>query len=392
MRTMDIHNYGRQLERQIELLKEDSKISKENKKTSIEFKDYLLSEGIGVAKIGRYILDLRKFAKILSKDIKKANEKDLRKVVAQIEQSELAPESKKCFKVMIRKLYRFIRGINERGKYPKEVEWISIAIPRNHNKLPEELLTEEEIKRIIKNCGCLRDKALISSVSESGARVSEIAMMKIKHVSFEEYGARITIQGKTGTRKILVIASGPYLQQWVNEHLRNESPDSYLWYNPQGELLSYARISAILKRAAKKANVNKRVYLHLLRHSRATLMASVMPESAMKQYFGWGQDSKMAAIYVHMSGKDTDEAILRANGIEIKKENKESILKPITCEKCKTKNESTNKFCKICGMILDENEAKKVLKSDTERQQADEIMNKLVKDPEIFELIKRKLS
>ena len=391
-KILDIHNYKRQFERQVELIKDNSKISKTNKKIAIDFKDYLLSEGISVAKIGRYLLDVRKFALMLNKSFDKADEKDLRKVVAGIEQSELAPESKKCFKVMIRKLYRFIRGINERGKYPKEVEWISIAIPKNHKKLPEELLTEEEIKRLIQNCENLRDKALFSCIAESGARISEIALMQIKHVSFEEYGARLTIKGKTGTRKVLVISSMPYLQQWINDHPYNENPDSYLWYSQKNQLLSYSRISFILKKASKKAGINKRVYLHLLRHSRATLMASIMSESAMKQYFGWGQDSKMAAIYVHMSGKDTDEAILRANGIEVSTKKRESSLKPIICLKCKTKNEVTNRFCKICGMILNEEEAQKILKVDIERQQADEIMNKLIKDPEIFELMKRKLT
>ena len=42
---MDLHNYKRQLERQIELVQSDIRISKENKKTALEFKDYLLSEG-----------------------------------------------------------------------------------------------------------------------------------------------------------------------------------------------------------------------------------------------------------------------------------------------------------------------------------------------------------
>lgn len=49
---MDIHNYRRQFERQIELIKESKTISKVNKETALNFKDYLLSEGIGVAKIG----------------------------------------------------------------------------------------------------------------------------------------------------------------------------------------------------------------------------------------------------------------------------------------------------------------------------------------------------
>lgn len=100
----------------------------------------------------------------------------------------------------------------------------------------------------------------------------------------------------------------------------------------------------------------------------------------------------MCGIYIHMNGEATDAAVLRANGIEIKKEATKIAMQPKKCIKCKTINEATNRFCKICGLPLDKEEAEKVIKADVERNQADEIMNKLIKDPEILELIKKKLS
>ena len=63
---VDIHNYKRQLENQIVLVQK-SIISPENKLLAIKFKDYLISEGIGVAKITRYLLDVRKLDRILNK-------------------------------------------------------------------------------------------------------------------------------------------------------------------------------------------------------------------------------------------------------------------------------------------------------------------------------------
>lgn len=199
---MDIHNYKRLFERQVELLKKSKDISKENKKITLAFKDFLLSEGIGIAKIARYLSDIRKFNELLKKPFPKSTENDIRKVVAKIEQSNLAAETKKGFKIMLRKLYRFIGNVKEKGVYPEEVRWISIALSKNHKKLPEELLTEEEIKKIVQNCTNLRDKTLVSTLAESGCRISEIGGMQIKHVSFEDYGARLTVSGKTGMRKM----------------------------------------------------------------------------------------------------------------------------------------------------------------------------------------------
>lgn len=388
---MDIHNYKRRFERTLERLNDSKEISDDNKRTALNFKDYLLSEGIGLPKIERYLSDLMKFSKMFNKSFSEATEADIRKIIGEINQTDLSEETKKTFKIMLRRLYRFIRNITKKGTYPPEVEWISIAIPNNHKKLPEELLTEEEILKIIQNCRTLRDKALISAIAESGCRVSEIGNMQIKHVSFEEYGARLTVNGKTGMRKILVINSAPYLQEWINQHPLNENSEAFLWYGQRAEALGYTRIMSILKTAARKAGIKKRIYLHLLRHSRATILANKMSDSALKHYLGWTQSSKMAGIYIHMSGKETDDTILEINGIHVNKEKKESLMKPKKCFKCRTINEATNRFCKLCGIPLNQEEAERILKADVDRTRADEIMNNLIKDPEILELIKKKL-
>jgi len=142
---MDIHNYKKRYERTLERIKDSNEITDDNKEIVLNFKDYLLSEGIGFAKIERYLGDILKFSKMLSKPFPDVTEQDLRKIIGELNQTNLSEETKKTFKIMLRKFYRFIRGIIKNGQYPPEVEWMSIAIPNNHKKLPEELLTEEEI-------------------------------------------------------------------------------------------------------------------------------------------------------------------------------------------------------------------------------------------------------
>lgn len=391
---MDIHNYKRRFERTLQRIEEDKTISQKNKEVMFKFKDYCLSEGIGVAKIERYLGDVVKYSKMLKKAFPEANKEDIRRVVAELEQTDLSAETKKCFKIMLRKLYRLIEGIDEKGVYPERVKWISIAIPKNHRKLPEELLTEEEMLAIVQKCMGIRNKALIMTLAESGCRVSEVGTMKIKHISFEKYGARLTVQGKTGARKILVVNSCPYLQEWVNQHPDNNNLESYLWISSKGTPLSYARISTILKRAAQRAGIKKRIHPHLLRHSRATILAQnpKMSPPALNYYMGWIQGSEMANTYIHISGKDTDAAILDANGIELSKKKEKPVMKPKKCLKCKTINEVTNRFCKICGLPLNKEEAERIIKIDTDRSRADEIMNRIINDPKIWELIKAKLN
>lgn len=393
---MDIHNYKARFERTLQRIQEAQDILKENKHSLLGFKDYCLSEGIGLAKLERYLYDLMKYVRMLKKPVLEAKKEDIRAVIAELEQTQLSAETKLCFKIAVRRFHRFLRGIDEKGVYPEEVKWISTHLTENHHKLPEELLTDEDIASIIRHTKNIRDRALLASLAESGCRIGEIGSMSIKHISFEEYGARLTVKGKTGMRKILVIQSAPYLQEWINLHPDNRNPEAYVWVSSKLEPLTYTRIVAILKTAAKNAGIKKRIYPHLLRHSRATASASKMSESSMKHYFGWTQSSRMVGRYVHMSGKATDDAILAMNGIEVSKEKAKPALQPTQCQRCKTMNGATHKFCKICGLPLDKDEAEHILKADIEKSiknsQMNEIMNQIINDGEILELIRRKLS
>lgn len=55
----------------------------------------------------------------------------------------------------------------------------------------------------------------------------------------------------------------------------------------------------------------------------------------MNQVFGWRQASKMPSIYVHLSSRDIDNALLGVYGLK-KPEEGEPKLKPRICPQCNT--------------------------------------------------------
>ncbi len=64
----------------------------------------------------------------------------------------------------------------------------------------------------------------------------------------------------------------------------------------------------------------RRVYAHLFRHTRATLLAQNVAQAPLSKQMGWTQASQMAKVYVHLSDRQQDEAILK--GYEKDKEKK----------------------------------------------------------------------
>jgi hypothetical protein len=143
----------------------------------------------------------------------------------------------------------------------------------------------------------------------------------------------------------------------------------------------------LIRNLAARAGIKKKVYPHLFRHSRATFMASRLTEAQMKEYFGWTQSSEMASVYVHMSGRDLDDTLLKMHHMAEKKE-EEMKIQIRNCHRCKQPNSPTSKFCNKCGAVLN---VETVLIVEQERAKADNLLNELMKDKETLDYLAKKI-
>ncbi len=380
----DIHNYERKLELSLKHLA-NSSISERNKELVIKFHSDCLCQGIKPGRIQKYIYSLRRIAVWLNKDFDNCSIDDLKIVVSEIEKTSFKDWTKHDYKVCLKKFYRWLRN----DKNPKEIEWIKTPNSKNR-KLPEDLLTEEDIKRLIDSASHPRDKALISVLYETGCRIGELASIRIKNINFDKYGAQITLHGKTGYRRVRIITSVSYLGEWLNKHpIKN--PESWVWISLHNERLSYESIRGILRHIGSRAGINRKVNPHNFRHSRATYLANFLTEAQMKEYFGWVQSSDMASVYVHLSGRDVDKALLKVYGIADEENGKESLLKPKKCIRCGENNPATNILCAKCSAPLNEKAIAGMIEKDMQRKIFENIMDKLWEDNSFKQLFFEKV-
>ena len=124
-------------------------------------------------------------------------------------------------------------------------------------------------------------------------------------------------------------------------------------------------------------------------------MAHHLTEFQMNAYFGWVQGSEMPGTYVHISGKDLDDHILRINGIKPGEQPLSYKPQNRLCPRCKEINSPTAIYCAKCAEIVDPkvaldaklNESKK-----TKERVKSPFMEWLQTDPELQIVIKRKLA
>jgi len=390
---MSIHPYKSKL--YLEHLKIKSLPNVINR-TLTAFEEHLIAQGESPARVLKYLYTLRKIYQWLGKPFEEATKRDIEKILLKLEEKDYSPWTKQSYKVILKYFYKWLRGSEE---YPKEVSWIKTNIKRSQEKTPTELLTKQDVLKMVSAAKNIRDKALIMLLYESGGRISEIGTMRIKDVEFRENYGLVTLRGKTGIRKVPIVSSLPYLQNWINNHPLGK-PDARLWVSLGSSHhlrpLSYSHMRKIVRTCANRAKIKKRVYCHLFRHSRATELASKLTEAQMCQMFGWIQGSKMTRIYVHLSGRDINNAVLSLYGIEEKQEKNTPMLQPKTCPRCGTLNAFEAKFCSKCGLVLDVKTAYSLEEKQRKITKAEPILARIVKkileeDPEAKEKFKAEL-
>ncbi|MFH0713556.1 MAG: tyrosine-type recombinase/integrase [Candidatus Micrarchaeota archaeon] len=352
MAAVDIYNLPRKLERYVERIKQEPTICDSNREAILKFFDYCFANGLSTARVLIYAQRLLPIAKLLGKDFKEATKDDIQALVGEIERKAWSPWTKHFYKVTLKKFYKWLEGNDEFS--PDKVKWIKGSVKNSQKMLPEELLSYQDILKMIEAAPNARDKCLIAVLFESGCRISELAGVKIKHVSFDAYGAQLLIAGgKTGARRVRLITSVNLLKTWLDYNPWKTDPEASLWPRLtnrwKGQPLRYQVIRQRIVDIAKTAGVTKRVNPHSFRHARATQLAKMgLSEIQMTGIMGWVVASRQCATYVHMSMRDTDNTLLKAHGIEVKDDNCEFIC----CPRCSKQNTLNLSYCGGCGMPL----------------------------------------
>jgi len=362
------------------------KILPENKKHILKFIDQISAEGLTQTRQIKYLYMLGKIAKMLEKDFSKVKKEDIVRLCSKINNSDLKEWTKHDYKIVIKRFFKWLREDEgqelDKRQYPNEVKWITITMKKQRKKLPKELLSIEEIKKLANNTNNLRDRCLILMLYESGARIGELLNLKIKDVEFDKYGAKIALDGKTGCRTIRIISSAPAISNWLLDHPKRQNKNAYLfcgiWSKKRGEELGYQTIRMMLIEAAGKAEINKPINPHHFRHSRATELAKKFTEAQLCEYMGWVQGSQEAAIYVHLSGRDMDKAVLEMYGLAEEEEDEEK-FKTIECTRCGMKNDPGARFCSGCSLSLD---LKTLMETEKDAKSLGFTTMDMFKDPE----------
>ncbi len=205
----------------------------------------------------------------------------------------------------LRTFFRFARSRGALAIDPAA----GMRAPRRGRRLPR-VLSPEEAERIVETPGArarplaLRNAALLELLYGSGLRVGEAAGLDI--AALDRVLGTVRVRGKGGKMRIVPVG-GPALEALARyleggrPRLAAEARTARLFLNAHGGPLSTRSMRAVVRRAARLAELPGRVTPHTLRHTFATHLldggADLRAVQAMLGHARLGTTQ----IYTHLS-------------------------------------------------------------------------------------------
>jgi site-specific recombinase XerD len=230
--------------------------------------------------------------------------------------TDLSDSSLETIQRKLIQYYNFMFNYTDDPKYHKMVRQLKEGkISRPKAKVsPVELVSPEEVKKLINVANTERDKCLIAVLFEGGLRVGELLALtnnmvivddKTKEVKFHipnEEGC------KTGARTVLCLEIYPHVIAWLK--CNSDNPDDK--FVPLGA----KQIRNIVAGLYKKAGINKLCHPHMLRHSAITYMASIGASETELSLRFWGiTHSSMVTTYIHLSEQQKADSYRNRKGM-----------------------------------------------------------------------------
>ena len=406
---MPTADFEGRLDRTIENIEESEEILERNKELILDYKQDQVLNGLSPATLLRNTQRLKIVAQEAEKSFDEMDKSDVKGLIVWVHDQDYTEETVDTYKTVIKAFWSWLKDAG-RDETPAEVKWIQLSNGNgNGDTLPKDLLTKGDIENQVDAAKNPRDKAFIYLLYESGARIGELIDLTVGDIEDRKHGKKITIDGKTGARRLPLVESVPHLNNWLNKH-PNPEKDAPLWCKIQqgsaDDQLGYRYIrEKILKKNMERADIEKPSNPHHYRHSRASFLANEMTEAQLCEWFGWVQGSDVPSKYVHLSGRDIDNAYDQLHGL-YEPDEEEQTPDVVECPRCQELNEPNAAFCMRCGFALDQETAAELeeqvdadLKADYRQTDPEDTgtnakldaLDEILDDPEVKEALLEKL-
>jgi site-specific recombinase XerD len=179
----------------------------------------------------------------------------------------------------------------------REWSYLDIPRPRRDKKLPV-ILSREEVEKILSAHKNLKHKAILMTTYSAGLRLSEVCHLMPKDIDSTRMLIRVNHSKGNKDRYSLL---SPVTLDLLRIYYKKYRPTTWLFEGMlKGTPVSVSTVTRVFKNALNKADVNRQVGIHCLRHSFAThLLEQGVALPVIQQILGH-KSLKTTSGYLHV--------------------------------------------------------------------------------------------
>lgn len=274
---------------------------------SLALRKFLLmlraEQNVSPATLRAYKTDLEEFVHFVKKKnliLKDTNRLDIRTYLGLI-------RSKPYKKTTILRKWASLRSLFKylvREELLEVNPCLNLQTPRKERRVPI-FLTEKEVVSLIDKVGevknplaAARNKALVELIYSSGLRVAEVENLNIENIDF--WSETISVIGKGDKERIVPVGRTALkeLREYFKKRKNEKGP---LFTNLRGGRLTARAIHQLILEGALKANIQRKISPHVLRHTFATHLLNHGCDLRSVQEMLGHKNLSTTQIYAHVT-------------------------------------------------------------------------------------------
>ena len=328
--------------------------------------------------------------KDINKPLQDATWDDVRSHISSLQAAKYSNSTIALRKQKLKQFFTYCYNETDDRKYRKLSKQLADKIVADKKLNPQDILTAEDIQKMVNVSSMERDRCILKTFFESGMRIGEMLSLTWDMIKIDDELKEVifhipNVEGcKTGDRVIMCTDIYYYVIDWRKCCTTKKFID-----------LSVMGINGKLQSIAKKAGITKFVNPHAFRHASITheVMRGKLNEFQLKMRFWGSLNTNMLVTYVHLSEQMKQDAYRNSKGREGKENNNSIDTVCVSCGRPVTHGE----LCKTCAdskKLSDENIALradvtmlKLLVEQRDVKEFDSVIGKTMSMEEVQKLI-----
>lgn len=270
-----------------------------------------------------YQTDLLAFQQWCSREgveVTKVDHRNLRLYLAYLKQTQYSAKTLNRHLSALRSFYKWM----QREKLIATDPALALSNPRAPRNLPH-TMTDSDVNRLLESCDTstavgLRDRAFLEFLYATGARISEVATLKLEQIDLQNGTVRLF--GKGSKERIVPLYESAI--EWLKKYLRSSRPTlllkdksgrahSALFISVRGNDMSADSLRKVFSSYLVAAGLDSSLSPHAMRHTYATELLGGGADLRIVQELLGHESLSTTQVYTHLSVDRLKEAAKAAH-------------------------------------------------------------------------------